>query len=152
MSQLMRYDTFRLPKTHSSNAHVQLSSETRGLIFSWTLRLLPYFMYANSQGSGGTAWMRRLTLAFAGRLCDKYHNRVSWLIFLWPINVKYRYYTVMRTRGDALFVKTNFNCTLGYYLGMISSFSFRRVHSLKSIFVLYRIRLIICSYGIGYPS
>ena len=27
-------------------------------------------MCANSEGSGETAWMRRLALAFAGRLCD----------------------------------------------------------------------------------
>ena len=30
----------------------------------------PYFMFANSEGSGETAWMRRLAWAFAGRLCD----------------------------------------------------------------------------------
>ena len=33
-----------------------------------TLRLLPYFMCANSEGSGETAQMRRLAWAFAGRL------------------------------------------------------------------------------------
>ena len=46
-------------------------------------------MYANSQGSGETvqdcvdaqahARMRRLAWAFPGRLCDKYHNLMSWL-------------------------------------------------------------------------
>ena len=50
------------------------------LFFGRTLRLLPYFMCANSEGSGGTAQMRRLARAFAGRLCDKYHNLMSWLI------------------------------------------------------------------------
>ena len=35
---------------------------------------------ANSEGSGETARMRRLARAFAGRLCDKYHNLLSWLI------------------------------------------------------------------------
>ena len=30
--------------------------------------------------SGETARMRRLAWAFAGRLCDKYHNLMSWLI------------------------------------------------------------------------
>ena len=30
------------------------------MIFGWTLRLLPYFMCANSEGSGETARMRRL--------------------------------------------------------------------------------------------
>ena len=43
------------------------------------LRSLPYFMCANSEGSGKTARMRRLAWAFAGRLCHKYHNLMSWL-------------------------------------------------------------------------
>ena len=34
------------------------------------------------RNSGGTAQMRRLAWAFAGRLCDKYHNLMSWLINL----------------------------------------------------------------------
>ena len=37
-----------------SNAHVQSSGVARCLIFGWTLRLLPYFMCANSEGSGET--------------------------------------------------------------------------------------------------
>ena len=45
-----------------------------------TLRPLSYFMCANSEGSGETARMRRLAWAFAGRLCYKYHNLMSWLI------------------------------------------------------------------------
>ena len=40
------------------------SSEARCLIFGRTLHLLPYF---------------RLAWAFAGPLCDKYHNLMSWL-------------------------------------------------------------------------
>ena len=48
-------------------------------IFGWTLRLLPYFMCANSKGSGETARMCRLAWALAGRLCDKYHNLMNWL-------------------------------------------------------------------------
>ena len=36
-------------------------------------------MCANSEGSGETVWMCRLARAFAGRLCDKYHNLMSWL-------------------------------------------------------------------------
>ena len=49
-------------------------------LFGQTHRLLPYFVCANSEGSGETARMRRLACAFAGRLCDKYHNLMSWLI------------------------------------------------------------------------
>ena len=44
----------------ASNAHAQPSSGARCLIFGWTLRLLPYFMFANSEGSGETARMCRL--------------------------------------------------------------------------------------------
>ena len=45
--------------------------------------ILPYFMCANSEGSGETARMRRLAWVFAGRLhvCDKYHDLMSWLNF-----------------------------------------------------------------------
>ena len=49
-------------------------------MFGQTLPLLPYLMCANSEGSGETAQMRRLTWAFAGRPCDKYHNLMSWLV------------------------------------------------------------------------
>ena len=44
-------------------------------------------MRANSESSGGTAWMRRLAWAFAGCICDKYHNVMSWL-HSWPISTK----------------------------------------------------------------
>ena len=36
-------------------------------------------MCVNSEGSGEAARMRRLAWAFAGRLCDKNHNLMSWL-------------------------------------------------------------------------
>ena len=52
------------------------------LMFYRTLRLLPYFMCANSEGSGETARMRKLAWSFAGRLCGKYHKLMSWLICL----------------------------------------------------------------------
>ena len=51
-------------------------------MFDRILLLLSYFMCANSEGSGETARIRRLARAFAGRLCDKYHNLMSWLIWL----------------------------------------------------------------------
>ena len=49
------YATFIPLYTCFPNAHAQPSSGARCLIFGWTLRLLPYFMYANSEGSGETA-------------------------------------------------------------------------------------------------
>ena len=79
---LWDYCTFRPPYTHSSNVHVQPSTGARYLIFGWTFRLLPYFMCANSEGSGKTVRMRRLAWALTGRLCDKYHNLMSWLNFV----------------------------------------------------------------------
>ena len=54
-----------------------MRSHPRGLIFGRTLRLFPYFMCANREGSGETALVRRLAWAFAGRLCDKYCNLMS---------------------------------------------------------------------------
>ena len=50
-----------------------------GCLVGTLIRLLPYFMCANSEGSGETVRMRGLAWAFAGRLCDKYHNLMSWL-------------------------------------------------------------------------
>ena len=78
---------FRRLLTHSSNTHVQPSSGARCLIFGRTLRLLPdfmcllpNFMCLNSEGFGESERMHRLVWAFTGRLCDKYHNLMSWLL------------------------------------------------------------------------
>ena len=59
--------------------HAQPSSKGRCLIFGQTFRLFPFFMCANSEGYGETMRMCRLSWASAGRLCDKYHNLMSWL-------------------------------------------------------------------------
>ena len=81
MNQPMRLWQFS-SSVHSSNAHVQPSCGARCLIFGRTLHLLPYFMCANSEGSSKTAQMHRLAWAFAGCICDKYQNLMSWLICL----------------------------------------------------------------------
>ena len=83
ISHVMRWWYF-LSFVTSSNAHAQPSNGARCLIFGQTLRLLPYFMCANSEGSGETVRMWRLAWAFAGRLCDKYHDLMSWLIYCFP--------------------------------------------------------------------
>ena len=62
-----------------TNKHAQSSNGAKCLIFGRPFRLLPYFMCANSEGSGETARMRRLAWAFTRRLRDKYHNLMSWL-------------------------------------------------------------------------
>ena len=59
------------------------ASGARCLSFGWTLFLLPFFMCTNSEGCGETAWMRRQAWSFAGRICDTYHNLMSWLIYLY---------------------------------------------------------------------
>ena len=51
-------------------------------LFGRTLLLLPFFIRANGEGSGETVRMHRLPWAFAGRLCDKYHNLMNWIICL----------------------------------------------------------------------
>ena len=50
------------------------------------LPLAPYIVWANSKGSGETARLRRLALALAICLCDKYTFRINWLIHILNIN------------------------------------------------------------------
>ena len=45
---------------HYSNTHAMQSTGATRLIFYQILRLLPYFICANSEGSGETARMRSL--------------------------------------------------------------------------------------------
>ena len=124
MSQLMRLMVlFVLCTSHSSNAHVQPSSGARCLIFGGTLRLLPNFMCANSEGSGETAQMRRLGWAFAGRLYDKYHNLMSWLIitllanFLFSASMTASFVSTLNNDGTICtvsFISLNTNILPGY--------------------------------------
>ena len=57
-----------------------LQSRMRSYPMGLDVWFLVWFLFANSDGSGETARMRRLAWAFAGRLCDKYHNLINWLI------------------------------------------------------------------------
>ena len=45
----------------SLNAHACASVRVRGLRFGLSLHLLPYYVYASSEGFGESAHMRRLT-------------------------------------------------------------------------------------------
>ena len=47
---------FALRKRQSSNAHAQQSTGATRRLFGQTLRLRPYVLCANSEGSGETAW------------------------------------------------------------------------------------------------
>ena len=61
---------------------MRMRSHPVGLDVWFFIELFVYFhttLCANSEGSGLTAWMPGLARAFAGRLCDKYHNLMSWL-------------------------------------------------------------------------
>ena len=73
-------------------------------LFGRTLRLLPYFIWANSEGSGKTVRMHRLTWAFTGCLCDKYHNLMSWLIFSLKQDIKVRVKTKIFSLLDFQFL------------------------------------------------
>ena len=66
MSRLMRlWHLSPSVNAKFSNTHAQQSNRATRLIFGQTLCLLPYFICANSEGSGETTRMRSLTWAFA---------------------------------------------------------------------------------------
>ena len=46
--------------SYNLNVHVQLSSEVRSLVVGLIIHLLPNCVYANNEGSGGAARMRKL--------------------------------------------------------------------------------------------
>ena len=71
-----------------------MRSHPVGLDVWFLVWLLIYFhtscvQTANSKSSGETARMRRLTGAFLVRLCEKYHNLMSWLICSFYLPVIY---------------------------------------------------------------
>ena len=63
--------------------HTRIRSHPVGLDVWFLVRPFVYFhtSCANNKGCGETVWIRRLPSAFAGRLCDKYHNLMRWLIY-----------------------------------------------------------------------
>ena len=98
-----------------------MSSHPVGLDVRCLVRPFVYFHISctNSEGSGKTARMRRLAWAFAGRLFDKYHNLMNWLIWfdracprmivgnetaLWP-DARPREMLTVRSSGLATFFR-----------------------------------------------
>ena len=79
IKEITRFEPAHEIMAFSSSVNSFFKHGARCLIFGRTLYPLPYFMCANSEGSDETARMRRLAWAFAGCLCDKYHNLMSWL-------------------------------------------------------------------------
>ena len=53
------------------------SREARDLDFCLKVPLDSLLIWASSEGSGETAWMRRLTWTFAARISDKYQIRLT---------------------------------------------------------------------------
>ena len=68
-------------------------------------------MCVNSEGSGETARMRRLTWTFDGRLCDKYHNLMNFYMqHFWYIQ---EMMTAIQGTGITLLYKQN-NMTVNF--------------------------------------
>ena len=91
----------------------------------------------NSEGSGETAQMRRLAWAFAGRLCDKYHNLMSWLKCFWTREISHTTYTHLLQNFNKNSDHTNndiLKCCW-YYKHLLSKMKFpHSVTCLTSIF------------------
>ena len=84
-------------------------------------------MCANSEGSGETARMRRLAWAFAGRLCDKYHN-------------------LMNARSNA-----SLDSDKGWSIHYSSVWQFEPSHEIMVLFVLRKriLQTCMCSHLVG---
>ena len=55
-------------------------------------------MCVSSESSGETVQRHRLAWALAGRLCDKYHNLMSWLINSWAASSEFGTYRLCEQR------------------------------------------------------
>ena len=60
----------------------RIRSHPVGLDVWFFVRCFVYFHSSCVRTAKALTRLRRLTWAFAGRLCDKYHNLMSWLIWL----------------------------------------------------------------------
>ena len=65
-------------KSPSINIHAQLLSGIRGLIFSLSPFLIPFFVNASNEGSCKTVQVHRLVLALTARKCDQFQNLMCW--------------------------------------------------------------------------
>ena len=88
------YGTFRPPYTHHSTMHAQ---PFRCPIFGQTF----HSSCVRTAKLWRAARMRRLAWAFAGRLCDKYHNLMSWLISPSPSAILDCLHNVLVIPGDS---------------------------------------------------
>ena len=66
-----------IPSWQISTVHVQPFREARDLVFCLKVPLDSLLIWASSEGSGETAWMRRLAWTFAARIGDKYQIRLT---------------------------------------------------------------------------
>ena len=66
-----------IPSWHILIAHAQPFRGARDLAFCLKVPLDSLLVWASSEGSGETAWMRRLAWTFAARIGDKYQSRLT---------------------------------------------------------------------------
>ena len=64
---------FSHPINRSLHVHMQLPTGIKQFYSGPNTRLLPVFMYANSECSDKTVHMHSLVRAFTGRPCKQYH-------------------------------------------------------------------------------
>ena len=68
------------PRKPPLNAHVDVSSGTRGLNVGSSLHTHPHVAYASNVGCGESVHLHMLALTFVARQCDKYQTLMCWLI------------------------------------------------------------------------
>ena len=66
-----------IPSWQTLTAHAQPFRGARDLAFCLKVPLHSLLVWASSEGSGETAWMRRLAWTFAARIGDKYQIRLA---------------------------------------------------------------------------
>ena len=69
-----------IPSWQILTAHAQPFRGTRDLAFCLKVPLDSLLVWASSEGSGETVWMRRLAWTFAARIGNKYQIRLTWSI------------------------------------------------------------------------
>ena len=74
-----------IPSRQISTSHAQPFRGARDLAFCLKVPLDSLLVWASSEGSGETAWMRRLAWTFAARIGDKYQIRLTRSISSGPL-------------------------------------------------------------------
>ena len=92
-----------IPSWQILTAHAQPFRGARDLAFCLKVPLDSLHVWASSEGSGQTAWMRRLAWTFAARMGDKYQIRLTrsnWecaKVMLWKLEIVVPSFTMTKT-------------------------------------------------------